>query len=50
MKKIKTKLTETSPDEVTAFEKGAQAFAKKIVGDFKDYEFFVGESMDPDGM
>ena len=39
MKTIKTKLQETSPDQVEAFEKGAQAFAKKIVGNFKNYEF-----------
>ena len=39
-----------SPETVTEFEKGAATYAKKIVGQFKDYEFFVGESMDPDGM
>jgi Translationally controlled tumour protein len=36
MKTIKEKLPE---DRVTAFEKGAQAFAKKIVANLKDYEF-----------
>ena len=36
---VKTKLQETNPDRVDAFEKGAQALAKKIVGNFKDYEF-----------
>ena len=52
MKKVKEGLKEkgASDDEVTAFEKGAQAYAKKIVGNFKDYEFLIGESMDPDGM
>lgn len=39
MKSVKTKLQETSPDQVEEFEKGAQAFAKKLVGKFKDYEF-----------
>lgn len=39
MKTIKAKLAETNPDRVSAFEKGAQAFAKKIVANFKDYEF-----------
>ena len=29
---------------------GAAAFAKKIVGSFGDWEFFTGESMDPEGM
>lgn len=39
MKAVKTKLAETNPDRVSAFESGAQAFAKKIVSNFKDYEF-----------
>jgi len=50
MKSVKAKLQETKPDEVAAFEKGAAAFAKKVVANFKDYEFYTGESMDPDGM
>lgn len=50
MKTIKSKLEETNPDRVAAFEKGAQAFAKKVVANFGDYEFYTGESMDPDGM
>ncbi|KAH7128367.1 microtubule/calcium-binding protein [Dendryphion nanum] len=52
MKKVKEGLTEkgASEDEIKAFEKGAAAFAKKIVANFKDYEFLIGESMDPDGM
>ena len=39
MKAVKAKLSESNPDRVAAFEKGAQAFAKKIVGNFKNYEF-----------
>ena len=52
MKKVKEALKEkrSSEDEITAFEKGAQAYAKKIVAKFKDYDFYIGESMDPDGM
>jgi hypothetical protein len=52
MKKVKEGLKEkgASDEEITAFEKGASAFAKKIVANFKDYEFLIGESMDPDGM
>ena len=37
-------------ERVEAFEKGAQAFAKKIVANFKDFEFYTGENMNPDGM
>ncbi|CDR87936.1 probable human translationally-controlled tumor protein (TCTP) [Sporisorium scitamineum] len=47
MKALKAKLPE---ERVPAFEKGAAAFAKKIVGSFNDWEFFTGESMDPEGM
>lgn len=52
MKKVKEamKAKGASDADVTAFEKGAAGYAKKIIGNFKDYEFFVGESMDPDGM
>ena len=50
MKAVKAKLQEKNPDRVTAFEKGAQAYAKKIVANFKDFEFYTGENMNPDGM
>lgn len=36
MKEVKGKL---DADRVAAFEKGAQTFAKKVVANFKDYEF-----------
>ena len=39
MKVVKSHLSEKNPDRVDAFEKGAQTFAKKIVGSFKDFEF-----------
>lgn len=50
MKSIKGKLQETNPDRVPIFEKNAAAFAKTVVANFKDYEFYTGESMNPDGM
>lgn len=52
MKKVKEAMKGkgASEDEVKEFEKGASSFAKKIVANFKDYEFLIGESMDPDGM
>ncbi|KAL7004778.1 hypothetical protein EMMF5_005693 [Cystobasidiomycetes sp. EMM_F5] len=50
MKAIKGHLEKNNPERVAAFEKGAQTFAKKVVANFKDYEFYTGESMDPDGM
>ncbi|KAK0553100.1 hypothetical protein OC845_001380 [Tilletia horrida] len=51
MKAVKTALVESGKEsEVAEFEKNAQAFAKKLVANFKDYEFYTGESMNPDGM
>ncbi|KAH0560010.1 hypothetical protein GP486_003472 [Trichoglossum hirsutum] len=52
MKSIKDKLKEkdASEDEIKKFETNAGAFAKKIVANFKNYDFYVGESMNPDGM
>jgi hypothetical protein len=41
MKDVKAALTANgaSDEEVKAFEKGASAFAKKILSNFSDYEF-----------
>lgn len=52
MKAVKKHLQDSgkSEEEVKAFETGAGAFAKKIVANFKDWEFYIGESMNPDGM
>ncbi|KAK4705100.1 glucan 1,3-beta-glucosidase, partial [Phenoliferia sp. Uapishka_3] len=50
MKAVKAHLAATNPDRVPVFEKNAAAFAKKVIGSFKDYEFYSGESMNPDGM
>ncbi|KAG5634477.1 hypothetical protein H0H81_001813 [Sphagnurus paluster] len=47
MKAVKAKLPE---DRHSAFESGASTYAKKVIGKFKDYEFYTGESMNPDGM
>lgn len=52
MKKVKAQMKESgaSDDAVKEFETGASAYAKKIVANIKDYDFYIGESMDPDGM
>lgn len=52
MKKVKNQLKENGASEETVkeFETGASSYAKKIVSNFKDYDFYIGESMDPDGM
>jgi len=53
MKAVKTSLQEQgkSDAEVKAFETGAQKFVKeRLLANFKDWEFYTGESMNPDGM
>ena len=49
MKTVKAALQKDSPERVEVFEKKAAEFAKKIVGAFKDYDFYTGESGNPDG-
>jgi len=53
MKKVMEKLKESGADEETVkkFQTGAQGYFTKVIGpNFKDYDFYVGESMDTDGM
>ncbi|KAI6151884.1 translationally controlled tumor-associated [Pisolithus tinctorius] len=50
MQAVKAALVKTKPDRVPDFEKGASAYAKKIIANFKNYEFYTGESRNPDGM
>jgi len=52
MKSVKAALQAQgkSEEEVKDFETKAQGFAKKVIGSFKDWEFYTGESMNPDGM
>jgi len=50
MKEVKTKLeNENSPDKDT-FQKNVQEFIKEVLANFKDYQFFCGENMKPEGM
>ena len=39
-----------SEDEVKDFEKKAAPVAKKILSEVSEYQFYMGESMDPEGM
>ncbi|KAG8137713.1 putative Translationally-controlled tumor protein, partial [Naja naja] len=50
MKSIKARLEETKPERVKPFMTGAAEQVKHILGNFKNYQFFVGENMNPDGM
>lgn len=47
MKRVKAELP---ADQVEDFQTKASAAFKKIVANFKNYEFYTGESMNPDGM
>ena len=49
MKAVKKYLEENNPDRVPIFEDKVKDFVKKILGNFGDYEFYTGESMNPDG-
>lgn len=41
---------EKQPDEIPKFRKGCSVFIKELLGDFDNFEFFLGEKMDADGM
>lgn len=47
--KVLKKLEETNPERAAVFKANAQGAVKKILGSFKDWEMFTGESMDPEG-
>ncbi|CAM5076592.1 unnamed protein product [Eretmochelys imbricata] len=50
MKAIRARLEEHKPDRVKPFMTGAAEQVKHILANFKNYQFFVGENMNPDGM
>ncbi|ROT38841.1 translationally controlled tumor-associated [Sodiomyces alkalinus F11] len=53
LKSVKAHLQEkgASEEEIKKFEVGAQKYTKEVIlPNFKDFEFYTGESMNPDGM
>lgn len=50
MKRLVSHLEQHNSSRVDAFKKGAQEFVKLVVSNFDDYEFYTGESMDPEAM
>ncbi|KAJ3061008.1 hypothetical protein HDU99_005703 [Rhizoclosmatium hyalinum] len=50
MKAIKEHLTAINSPRLEQFQAKAQTAVKKILENFGDYEFYVGESMNPEGM
>ncbi|XP_076996184.1 translationally-controlled tumor protein-like [Tamandua tetradactyla] len=50
MKSIKGKLEEQRPERVKSFMTGAAEQIKHILANFKNYQFYIGENMNLDGM
>jgi hypothetical protein len=50
MARVKKSLSESKPAEVDIFQKNVQAFVKDVIGNYKEYQLFCGETMAPDGM
>jgi len=48
--KVKAKISEEQPDQMETFVKESQKFVKELIGEYKEWTFYCGESMDPDGM
>ncbi|KAG0056737.1 Ribosome associating protein [Gryganskiella cystojenkinii] len=48
MKRLQKKLNFATEEETKAFQTEMATEVKKILGNFKDYEFYIGENMDPD--
>jgi len=44
MKKILDKLKETNPERANEFQKKAQVFVKRVLDNFKDFDFYVSEN------
>ncbi|KAM9321306.1 translationally-controlled tumor protein [Gastrophryne carolinensis] len=49
-KRVKAYLEEHHPERVKPFMAGAAEKVKEILCNFKNYQFFTGENMNPDGM
>ncbi|KAJ2764237.1 hypothetical protein IWQ56_004565 [Coemansia nantahalensis] len=50
LKSIVAHLEATDKARVDGFKKDSAALFKKVIANFKDYEFYTGESQDVDGM
>lgn len=50
LKRIRENLKENRPEREGPFMEGAKVAFKKILDNFDNYRFYIGESADPDGM
>eukprot|EP00742_Colponemidia_sp_Colp-10_P000112 GILJ01000124.1.p1 GENE.GILJ01000124.1~~GILJ01000124.1.p1 ORF type:complete len:174 (+),score=41.69 GILJ01000124.1:121-642(+) len=48
MQKVKKHLEDNNPDRVDVFMKGASAMVKHVASNFDDFNFYMGESNDPE--
>ncbi len=48
--KVRKHLEEKDPARAAVFKAKAGPAVKKVLDTFKDWQFFMGESMNPDGM
>ncbi|KAG9392754.1 Translationally controlled tumor protein [Carpediemonas membranifera] len=49
VKKILKHLEEKHPDQVADFKANATGFVKYLISNFKEFDFYQGASMDPEG-
>ncbi|XP_043556258.1 translationally-controlled tumor protein homolog [Chiloscyllium plagiosum] len=50
MKQLRNRVQERNPDEVKTFTENAQKVISEILNNFVDYQLFLGESLNSDGM
>eukprot|EP00009_Paramoeba_aestuarina_P001253 CAMPEP_0201508336 /NCGR_PEP_ID=MMETSP0161_2-20130828/1730_1 /ASSEMBLY_ACC=CAM_ASM_000251 /TAXON_ID=180227 /ORGANISM="Neoparamoeba aestuarina, Strain SoJaBio B1-5/56/2" /LENGTH=165 /DNA_ID=CAMNT_0047902973 /DNA_START=66 /DNA_END=563 /DNA_ORIENTATION=- len=50
MKKLLGRLKKENPERAEKFQAEAQAFVKKVLGRFSEYQFYYGPSMDVEAM
>merc|ERR1711893_26681 len=50
MKAIKERLAKDNPEELDTFTKNVEKFVKNVVTSYKEWDLYIGESYNPDGM
>ncbi|VDQ11854.1 unnamed protein product [Trichobilharzia regenti] len=50
LKNIKERLSRENPERASIFENNVKGYLANVLKNLDDYEYFTGESMNPDGM
>ncbi|CAH8874077.1 unnamed protein product [Trichobilharzia szidati] len=50
LKSIKERLSSENPERVSIFENNVKGYMANVLKNLDDYEYYTGESMNPDGM